>query len=99
MIGVVPFPALLFLHLRGLARRALDPSLAEHCTIVGVGGSLSLAVALSGMFVRMPAMIELLSGVHVLLVFLWSLYLMIRFTIAFARARRQSVAAWGEGDA
>ena len=35
---LIAFPALLFLHLRRLARGVLNPRLAEHCAIVGVGG-------------------------------------------------------------
>lgn len=36
-IGVIPFTMLLFLQLRGLAKRARSAWLAEHCVIVGVG--------------------------------------------------------------
>lgn len=41
-IGCVPLPLLLFRHLRGLAGRARSAHLAEHCTIVGVGTSITL---------------------------------------------------------
>ena len=45
--AAVVFPALLFLHLRRLARRVLDPRLAEHCAIIGIGTSLMMATALA----------------------------------------------------
>ena len=41
-LGCVPLPLLLFRQLRGLAVRARSAHLAEHCTIVGVGTSLTL---------------------------------------------------------
>lgn len=41
-IACVPFPALLFRRLRGLAKRADRGDLAQHCTIVGVTTVLSL---------------------------------------------------------
>jgi hypothetical protein len=100
VLALIPFPALLFFHLRGLARRVLNPSLAEHCAIVGVGGSLSLAVLMAEMFVRIPRAIEsvgvLVGAVGTMLFFAWTLYLMARFAIAFHRAHRASAAAWGE---
>jgi hypothetical protein len=95
MLALIPFPALLFFHLRRLARRVLNPSLAEHCAIVGVGGSLSLAVGMAGMFVRIPTALEFAAAVGTMLFFLWTLYLMVRFAIAFHRAHRASAAAWG----
>lgn len=42
-IGCVPLPLLLFRQLRGLAVRARSAHLAEHCTIVGIGTSATLA--------------------------------------------------------
>lgn len=45
-IGCVPLPMLLFRHLRGLARRARSAHLAEHCTIVGLGTSITLVYVL-----------------------------------------------------
>jgi hypothetical protein len=97
LLALIPFPALLCFHLRRLARRVLNPSLAEHCAIVGVGGSLSLAAGMAGLFVRIPAAVELVAAVGTMLFFLWTLYLMVRFAIAFHRAHRASVAAWGGG--
>jgi hypothetical protein len=41
----IALPLLLFRHLRGLAKRARSAHLAEHCTIVGIGTSLSLVYA------------------------------------------------------
>ena len=95
MLGFLPLPALLFLHLRGLARRVLDPRLAEHCVIVGTGATLSFAVLASGLFVRLPITAELVAGVGAMLFVFWGLFLMLRFAIAFARARRESIAVWG----
>jgi hypothetical protein len=41
-IGSIPLPALLFFHLRGLAKRVRSAHLAEHCAIVGIGASMSV---------------------------------------------------------
>lgn len=95
MLGLVPMPALMFLHLRGLALRVLNPSLAEHCAIVGVSGSLSFAVSASGMFVRLSPVVEVTAAACVMVMLMWSLLLLTRFTFAFGRAHRASVAAWG----
>jgi hypothetical protein len=95
LLGFVPLPALMFYHLRGLALRVLDPALVEHCTIVGVGGSLSLATAGHEMFNRIPIVVRLSSMVGVFLFLLWALFLVVRFTVFFERARRASVAVWG----
>jgi len=40
--GLVPMPLLLFLQLRGLAKRARSAHLAEHCAIVGTGASATI---------------------------------------------------------
>jgi hypothetical protein len=96
-VGLIPFPALLFFHLRRLANRVLNPSLAEHCAIVGVGGSASLAVGMAGVFVRTPFVVQFAANVGTMLFFLWTLYLMVRFAIAFHRAHAASVAAWRGG--
>jgi hypothetical protein len=98
-VGLVPFPALLFFHLRRLARRVLNPSLAEHCAIVGVGGSVSLAAGLSGLLGRVPFAVVVAASVGIMLFFLWTLFLMVRFTIAFGKAWRASRDAWDAADA
>jgi hypothetical protein len=41
-VGSSPFPVLLYLQLRSLAKRARSAHLAEHCVIVGVGNALTL---------------------------------------------------------
>jgi len=41
-VGAAPLPLLLFLHLRGLAKRARSAHLAEHCMIVGIGTTATL---------------------------------------------------------
>ena len=43
-ISIIPFPLLLFAHLRLLARRVRSAHLAEHCAIVGAGMSATLLV-------------------------------------------------------
>jgi hypothetical protein len=45
--GLVLLPLLLFRHLRGLAKRARSAHLAEHCTIVGLGTSLTVLYVLA----------------------------------------------------
>ena len=95
LVTLAAFPALLCFHLRRLARRVLNPSLAEHCAIVGVGGTASLAAGFSGIFVRTPMAFQFAAMVGVALFTLWLLYLMARFAIAFHRAHRASAAAWG----
>jgi hypothetical protein len=98
-VALVPFPALLFFHLRRLARRVLDPALAEHCAIVGVGGSLILALGVGGTLARIPFALVAAGQVGFVLFFLWTLYLMVRFAFAFHRAHRASREAWDAADA
>ena len=43
-ISIIPFPLLLFAHLRSLARRVRSAHLAEHCAIVGAGMTATLLV-------------------------------------------------------
>ena len=85
---------LLLLHLRRLALRVLDPSLAKHCAIVGVGASTCAAAGLLMMFLRLPGVVELVAAACAILFLLWSLYLLVRFAFAFARAHRAGAAAW-----
>jgi hypothetical protein len=52
-LGIVPLPLLLFLVLRGLAKRARSAHVAEHCTIVGIGASAAVSCGLAmGLLVR-----------------------------------------------
>jgi hypothetical protein len=91
-----PVPLLLFLHLRGLALRVLNPSLAEHCAIVGVGASAFFCLVQATMYRSwIPVVFELAAPIGLVLFYLWSLYLLVRFSIAFHRAWKASVAAWG----
>lgn len=50
IVASAALPLFGFLRLRGLAKRVLDPSLAEHCAIVGVGmtASILLPAAVAG---------------------------------------------------
>jgi hypothetical protein len=113
-LGCVPFPLLLFRRFRGLAKRARSAHLAEHCTIVGIGASAALLYAAvwyvlsqnaddwfgdywlgrsTVAYVLMAAL-----GTAGLLFVLWSLYLMIRFAIAFGVAAYRLRATWRRAD-
>jgi len=113
-IGLVFIASLLpvaaFAQLRSLARRAGSSHLMEHCTIVGVGTSLTL-LAITGFSIlqaagymqdmrrsRIEPAAVLLVTTSTLLFWLWSLYLMIRFAISFGRASRESRRAWRAAD-
>ncbi|MBC8106217.1 MAG: hypothetical protein H7Z14_06470 [Anaerolineae bacterium] len=108
-------PLLLFRQLRSLAVRAHSAHLAEHCSIVGIGGSGSLVfllfVLLSFAYPQQlglpkdwsirsnPALIALLTGkVGSVLFLLWSLYLLIRFTISFHFAAKALHLKWNRDD-
>ena len=114
-LGVVPFPLLLFMQLRSLARRVRSAHLAEHCAIVGCGlsGTLLgfvLLVILShyaawfglrrGSIDRMPGGMALIVGLMVsfALFGIWSIYLLVRFGIAFLRASRALRREWRGDD-
>ena len=107
-------PLLLFLHLRGLARRAHSAHLAEHCVIVGVGAFAStLDVAAVVVIMNNPqwlrlnphwqqqpiqlVMLLILSVAGCLFV-LWSLYLLVRFAIAFWIASATLRRKWTRDD-
>jgi hypothetical protein len=111
----IPLPLLLFLVLRGLARRARSAHLAEHCAIVGVGGSVALlAFLIMGVLVRYgdsfglahrwvrrsqtSLLIVLILFVAALLFAIWSVYLLMRFAIAFRRTSRGLRVAWRDDD-
>ena len=113
-IGCAPLPLLLFLRLRGLARRARSAHLAEHCLITGIGASASLLYFLV-VYVVMEngnrwfgdywtarsnvALVVMLIMATASAVFLiWTLYLLVRFAIAFARARRLLRRKWASQD-
>jgi hypothetical protein len=107
-VGTSPLPWLLFLRLRGLAKRARSAHLAEHCLIVGGGLAATLLyIAVLGEFGNAPWLnryrnvtlfLMLVVCVAGALFILWSLYLLIRFAIAFARASRQIRHKWKRDD-
>ena len=110
MVGTIALPILVFATLRDLAKRARSAHLAEHCTIVGVGTSLTLLAIMA--FVTLQAagymrdtnrsLIEptavLLVATATFLFWLWSLYLMIRFAISFGKASIDARRAWQAAD-
>ena len=98
--------ALTFVHLRRLAKRVLDRSLAEHCLIVGIG--LPVAVATPFLVVWSGASLAegpggLLMSLAVLvglfLFVLWSALLLAWFGVAFGRAAATARATWAAADA
>ena len=114
-VGCVSLPLLLFLQLRGLARRARSAHLAEHCLIVGLGTSATVLYVGGVMFVfeharkwdlgthwvsrsNVALVLMLVCGVAGLLFTLWSLYLLIRFAIAFRAASGQLKVKWTSDD-
>ena len=113
-ISIIPFPLLLFAHLRSLARRVRSAHLAEHCAIVGAGMSATLLVffatgtvtshaqrlGLSRDWISRSAIgLGLVVGLIVMMALfaIWSVYLLVRFAIAFRRAARARRREW-QGD-
>ena len=114
IIAALAIPPLLFERLRTLAKRARSAHLAEHCRIVGVGSTLSIiAIGIisivlyygdqwfgdnwsSGSNTSLLLMLTLLTSA--LLFLLWSLYLLIRFAIAFHFAARNLRRQWKSAD-
>jgi len=94
MLGLVPMPALLFLHLRRLALRVPAARLAQHCAVVATLGSACFAGAGLSVFVRMRTDVELAFGVGCVLTLLWAAFVMAWFAVVVHRARRASVASW-----
>jgi hypothetical protein len=114
-LACAPVPLLLFAVLRGLAKRARSAHLAEHCTIVGIGGSASVIVVAASAFILESAdswgwgqwwtgrsnialAMALVVAVATSLFTLWSLYLLVRFAIAFRRAARELRGQWMSDD-
>jgi len=118
-VGAAPLPLLLFLRLRGLAKRARSAHLAEHCVIVGIGATLAFLCIAAEVLLMMNAeklaaslgwgpnwetnstaslVLVLVFDVAICLFLLWSIYLMLRFVIAFARAARQASRKWKRDD-
>jgi hypothetical protein len=108
-------PLLLFLRLRGLARRVRSAHLAEHCIIVGVGAfasTLYIAAVIvvvnyadkwglgtnwtwqSPVSLIMLLVMSVASGLFIL----WSLYLLVRFAIAFWIAAGKLRGKWTRDD-
>ena len=74
-------------------------SLAEHCAIVGIGGSAAFGfAAVVSHWGTGGAALEMVATVGLSLFYLWSLYLLVRFVFAFRRAWKASVIAWGTGE-
>jgi hypothetical protein len=110
-----PLPLLLFLRLRGLAKRARSAHLAEHCMIVGIGASASILYVTAAVFLlshperfglgttwdirsNVAMVIQLVLGVAFGLFVLWSLYLLVRFAVAFWFAARKLRRKWARDD-
>jgi hypothetical protein len=113
-MAVLALPLLIFLRLRGLAKRARSAHLAEHCMIVGVGTTLAL-LWIAGVWAvcnhiessvdanwsdHSNVALGLILAVYVAgwLFILWSLYLMIRFAIAFLSAAKVASQKWVRDD-
>ena len=105
----LPVPLVVARRLRGLALRLLKPSLARHCTVVGVGLTLSMLFSLvplwSGAVIEQPSSSTLFLGllgvefVGLVFFYLWAGLLLLRFALAFARAGRAAKRAWAAADA
>jgi len=108
-------PLLLFLHLRGLAKRVRSAHLAEHCIIVGVGAFVSTLYIDAIVFVlnnenrlginsrwqwqsSSGFLAMLLLSVAFCLFILWSLYLLVRFAVAFWIAAHKLRDKWTRDD-
>jgi len=114
--GIFAFlPLLLFLRLRGLARRVRSAHLSEHCIIVGVGAFASTLYIAAVIVVvnnadrwglgtnwmsRSPVSLIMMLAMSVAsgLFLLWSLYLLVRFAIAFWIAAGKLRHKWTRDD-
>ncbi len=105
-----PFPLMVFYQLRSCARRAKSAHLAEHCGIAGIGSCLALlAIAAVYWIMRLSddlwgarsnsaLIIMLIAATGGVLFMLWTLYLLIRFAIAFGKASRVQRREWKRDD-
>jgi hypothetical protein len=105
-VGLVPLPLFLFFHLRRLAKRLRNPHLAEHCAIVGTGASAAILYGTACILIFgcaphlwidhiwLSFLLIFLVDLAVPLFTLWSIYLLVRFAIAFQIAARQSRRQW-----
>jgi hypothetical protein len=112
LVGVLlaPCSGLTFLYLRGLARRILDPGLAEHCAIVAFGTTASILAAY-GMAVYENAsrggmrqlddafwLAWLAAAVMFFLFLIWSTLLLVWFALAFRAAAKLARSTWRAAD-
>jgi hypothetical protein len=99
----VPVPTLLFLHLRRLSARIGRPRLAEHAGIVGIGLSICFAAFVAMIFLTLPdrfgTAVAILPVACFILGYFWALFLLLRLTVAFARAVGEARATWTQFDA
>jgi hypothetical protein len=115
IIGLPLLSLLLFLHLRGLAKRAGSAHLAEHCLIVGIGSAATVMYVFAAAEIlehgqrwgldeywdarsKVSLALALILRVAACFFTLWSLYLLIRFAIAFARVAREIRGKWKRDD-
>jgi hypothetical protein len=113
-LAAIPLPFLIFLRLRGLAKRARSAHLAEHCLIVGIGTSAFLIYLVVFWIIMQNAsewfgdnwisrsvaslMLALILFTAGSLFVLWSAYLTIRFAWAFWKAARELRWKWRAAD-
>lgn len=99
-----PLALLGFRHLAHLARRAPAPLLAADTPVMGVlvAGVFLLPLAGTVLVIFAEAggvLIPLLAIVYALTAWLWSMYLLVRASLAFNLPRRQARALWAEAAA
>jgi hypothetical protein len=94
---VAPLPTLVLLYLRRLALRVPSPRVAWQCRAAAWGAPAAIAIQLVDDLLDFPPRygLELAAAVLGGASFVLSLYLLVRLAIAFRRAHRESVAAWG----
>lgn len=113
-IGSMPIPLLICLRMRSVAWRARSAHLAEHCVILGLGTAATLlllpAVCIlmeygnrwigSNWTNNSTSSLLLILTLIVagMLFWLWSVYLLIRFAVAFRRASRELKQKWKRSD-
>ncbi len=114
LLAVLPLPVLLFWHLSGIGKRLLSRQIAEHSVIVGIGLSGSIVFVLTLYMIaaygsqigfpelprrsQIPIISLTLCFTSCILFGLWTIYLLIRFAIAFwieSHAMRQ---LWRDAD-